>query len=292
MASSRQQHAARTTGPRRWVWKLAALVLITASLIPVGRGAYSLNRRQLNAQLAEVLGCSDDVNEVQSCLRKGADFRTRASDGSTVLHFAAIYGDAAFVSTLVDRGMPVDALAHANRTPLMDACAAGRPDTARELLRRGADPNAASVDQTALGCAISSGNMELIRSLLRAGADPNRALRVHTPLTEAATLNRGDAVELLLRVGVPVDQRNRRGRTATMEAATFGRVDALEVLLRHGASATLKDPAGRDALTLTQQSAPGHLRYLRRIGETPAIIQRAKQNYNTTITWLRSGRVE
>ena len=71
-----------------------------------------------------------------------------------------------------DASCDVDARDAAGATPLVVAAAASRPEAARLLLARGADPNAANArGDAALHWACYRGDVETARALLRAGAD-------------------------------------------------------------------------------------------------------------------------
>ena len=78
-------------------------------------------------------------------------------------------------------------------SPVADAAAKGEVDTVRELLRAGADVNAAQGDgMTALHHAAESNDLELTELLLYAGATVSPSTRLggftplHSPVTSAA----------------------------------------------------------------------------------------------------------
>jgi ankyrin repeat protein len=83
-------------------------------------------------------------------------------------------GDAARVKALLDQGVPVDAKARYDRTPLSFAAARGNVEIVRLLLERGADVKAKDTfyGATALDWAADSGNPEIARLLLAKGAGP------------------------------------------------------------------------------------------------------------------------
>ncbi|MBB0245976.1 ankyrin repeat domain-containing protein [Streptomyces alkaliphilus] len=95
--------------------------------------------------------------------------------------------------------------------PLYAAALAGAPAVARELLRAGADPDAATPGEdgtggTPLGAAAAWNHTAVIRVLLAAGADPRSregpAGHDRTPLEWAERQGFREAAELL-RAGVP-----------------------------------------------------------------------------------------
>ena len=112
-------------------------------------------------------------------LGAGADPNRMGDDGSA-LHLAAMRGNAEMDALLLDRGASLDAHSASQYqkgwTPLMMAATmGGSEECVEELLRRGADLEARSLEEqkTALmEAAWRPNNERIIRRLLEAGADP------------------------------------------------------------------------------------------------------------------------
>lgn len=83
-------------------------------------------------------------------------------------------GDAAAVKALLDQGVPVDAKARYDRTPLSFAADRGNVEIVRMLLEKGADVNAKDTfyGGTALTWAADKGHTDIVRLLLAKGAGP------------------------------------------------------------------------------------------------------------------------
>eukprot|EP00929_Paragymnodinium_shiwhaense_P034330 TRINITY_DN18703_c0_g1_i1.p1 TRINITY_DN18703_c0_g1~~TRINITY_DN18703_c0_g1_i1.p1 ORF type:complete len:615 (+),score=115.78 TRINITY_DN18703_c0_g1_i1:87-1931(+) len=64
----------------------------------------------------------------------GLDWKAEDEDGHTFLHWAALVGNTDFCKVALEKGIPVDALAHNKQTPLMWAVLRGQMGTARTLL--------------------------------------------------------------------------------------------------------------------------------------------------------------
>lgn len=128
--------------------------------------------------------------------------------------------------------------ARATDSPVADA--AERSDTAavRDLLRSGADVNAAQGDgMTALHWAAVNGDEELAGVLLYAGANTESTTRLgaYTPLHLAAREGREAVVATLLERGAAVDAKTSTGVQALHFAAGSGSTGAVNALLAHGA---------------------------------------------------------
>jgi ankyrin repeat protein len=117
------------------------------------------------------------------------------------------------------------AAATAAADPLLaDAIKAGDRQSALEMLKTGADVNAAQPDgSTPLHWAVYRDDIDLVRALLDRGAKANVVnLLGSTPLAEAVKVSNLDLVALLLKAGANVDTANADGETPLMLAARNG----------------------------------------------------------------------
>lgn len=89
-----------------------------------------------------------------------------------------------------------------NNSPLIAAAREGLSDAVRNLIRQGADINAASIDG-------------------------------RTPLIHAATHGRTDVVRLLLESGAEIDAKSRSGGTAMSVAASKGHANIVDLIQEH-----------------------------------------------------------
>lgn len=153
------------------------------------------------------------------------------------------------------------------------AATLGHADSVRQLLAAGASvdrPLSADGD-SALLHALSSGHFAVAEELLGHGANPRRTTKFGTtalhalaaglavsPANEtAATLQSGQAqlqlAERLLARGVPLDTRDRQGRTPLFLTAVYGRTDLVRLLLSHGANPDTRNRRGDSALSFAER---------------------------------------
>ena len=97
-----------------------------------------------------------------------------SADGFTPLHFAAFFNRAEIARDLIRRGAEVDAASHnaMNVTPLHSAAAAHSREIVRLLLEEGASADARQQGGwTALHAAAQNGDIEMVRDLIQHRAD-------------------------------------------------------------------------------------------------------------------------
>ncbi|MCH2475286.1 MAG: ankyrin repeat domain-containing protein [Gemmatimonadetes bacterium] len=132
-------------------------------------------------------------------------------------------------------------------TPVADA--AQRRDIAvvRQLLRQGADVNAAQGDgMTALHWAVRHGDIELGRTIIYAGGDVHAGTRIgrYTPLHMAARAGDVGFVTLLLEANAdPNGMTTNSGATPLHLAAASGDPSVLTELIQAGATVDVKESA-------------------------------------------------
>jgi ankyrin repeat protein len=132
--------------------------------------------------------------------------------------------------------------------PVADAAMRGDVDKVRELLRQGADVNAALPDgMTALHWAAERGDVPLLNVVIAGGALLNPLTRIgdYTPLHLAARQGRTEAVLRLLEAGASARAVTKSGTTALHLAAQGGDAAMVTALLDHGAEVDATESARR-----------------------------------------------
>jgi ankyrin repeat protein len=161
------------------------------------------------------------------------------------LHLAAYFGLVGPVSSLIERGQPVNSRDENGNTALSWAARNGHVKLVEKLLR---EPQIDINSKDKEGCgplswAVQNGHTEIVQKLLieKAPADDRDKTR-HTPLSLAALHGRADAAEALLKTKrVNFDSLHRDMRTPLAYAAEKGHLMVVETLLKYGSNQNIAD---------------------------------------------------
>lgn len=151
---------------------------------------------------------------------------------------------ARWLMTLPAAVLLMGALAYAPDAPVADAAQDGDLDRVKELVRGGADVNAAQGDgMTALHWAAMNGDPALAEVLLYAGAHPESTTRLggYTPLHLASHRGLEPVVRALLAGGSAPDTPTETGVQAVHLAAESGDAGTVRALIERGADVNVKD---------------------------------------------------
>lgn len=139
---------------------------------------------------------------------------------------------AALATVLLWAGAPPE-------SPVADAAMRGKIEEVRDLLRSGADVNAAQGDgMTALHWAAETGNRALAEMVLHAGAHTGVVTRLgdYTPLHLAARNGRAEVVRLLVDAGADLEAPTATGAVTPLHfGAASGNPAVVQALLDGGA---------------------------------------------------------
>lgn len=121
--------------------------------------------------------------------------------------------------------------------------------TVESLLRAGADPNAADMDDSLL-LARQQKDDKMVALLLRFGANPSKSL------LDARNV---EDTQALLRLGAdPNAHVSYDGWTPLMQHCTFGSPEIARFLLAHGGDPTVRDNDGKSILERVDYAAGNH----------------------------------
>jgi ankyrin repeat protein len=140
---------------------------------------------------------------------------------------------------------------------LVDAAFICDVDRVRDLLRRGANPDAPNEEgRPPLVSAVLGGSLPLLELLLGAGADVNaRDPHGWTPLHFAAQEVLPGLAERLIAGGAEINAQDEEGNTPLARAVFFarGRRGIIDLLRRHGAKDDLPNSAGETPRALARR---------------------------------------
>ena len=204
---------------------------------------------------------------VDAIARDARVIDARGTDGATPLMYAALYGDAELLRTMLAAGGNPNAVSDSGATPLL--WAVEDIDKARLLVDAGADPNTSSgFGRTPLSLAtISPAATATAELLLSHGAQPlplalnaaaSHSERLVSQLMAAGAKDKGDAAGTALRTGciacldllVSPGSKLPRGLVNVLPPGSWGSTPQIRTALERGADVNARDPKGRSVLMM------------------------------------------
>ena len=171
------------------------------------------------------------------------------------------------VALIQEKGADVNAVNEEGKSALMEAIYWGHVQTAKWLIKNGANPNYRGgsrmtaipgllVTATPLGVAVSKRNLSMIQVLLDGGADVNAQKYPLSVLQEAALMGKPLIVEMLLKGKAKINNYSTDYGTALMLALRHGKEDVAKLLVEKGARVkhSLERPT-KDGLTSPIEAA-------------------------------------
>ena len=222
-----------------------------------------------------------DAPALDQMLAMGGDPLARSFTGDTALHHAAQNASHGAIRALVAAGADVNVQDLHGSTPLM---AAENADTARLLLKLGADPSITNFDG-ASALHILMRDCENVREVLPLIPDlakqatrtkPDGSTLLH--MLAAGAMREADVEAILEVVGRgAINQINRAGQTPLHRAVSRDR--GIDVLLRNGADPNLADISGETPLMeACRRTKTEVVMQLIAHGADPAMVSKAGDN--------------
>ncbi|AKH19183.1 ankyrin repeat domain-containing protein [Sedimenticola thiotaurini] len=169
---------------------------------------------------------------------QGADINARNAKGESALSIAVGKKNGPVIDILLKHNAEVNVISDDGQTPLFRAAYKNLVEYAKEMLRRGADPNLNPrnpEDGTSLLWAAGTGDLELVEMLLCHGAEINAPGVLHS------TIKHIHIMEYLIREGADVNKKGAWGSTALHMAAYKCEKEVVELLTNSGADIQIKD---------------------------------------------------
>lgn len=163
-----------------------------------------------------------------------------------MLQIAAANRDTETISLLVRYGANPNGCDREGITPLYAATRAQCFESAKVLLKAGADCNLSAGPENAspLSLAASHNILDLVQLYMANGGKPTMIMESgSTALVESINKNVSPkVVEVLLQGGTDANAKNGEGCTAMFQAIQKDRIDLVQLLLDHGANPNLPAP--------------------------------------------------
>lgn len=173
-------------------------------------------------------------------------------EGYPLIHMAIDYGFSDGVKYLLEKGCNPNLIAPNGKTPLCYAAHKKDALLCEELIKKGADVNKITYDETTpLLEAVFSNSLEVANILLANKANPNfKYGKEEYPLICGAIATKNiDMLNLLVKSGANVNAAGNIGQTALHVAASTGYVEGIATLLNEfGANINAKDINGQTPL--------------------------------------------
>jgi ankyrin repeat protein len=187
-----------------------------------------------------------DIGALRALVQRKADVNAAQPDGTTALHWAAVWNNEEAITLLLRAGADVKAMNRYGATPLSEAVTSGSVATVDALLKAGADPKTLTTGdgETVLMTAARAGNVDVVRLLIDRGADVNgrEKYKGQTALMWAAAERHPAVVRLLMEHGADwkvrsFDRETKMPRLSAASAVTplpRGGLPALSFAAREG----------------------------------------------------------
>ncbi|MFC2129705.1 ankyrin repeat domain-containing protein [Bacteroidota bacterium] len=187
--------------------------------------------------------CLDSYNRelAKPLLQQGIDLKGLSiKEKNTLLGYASFAGLTSAVERLLNSGLSINAETYSGYgiTSLMQACQGGQLETAKYLINKGANINAASdIKITPLMFAIDNQHFELAKILIEKGANVNAADESGAGvLIWAIDEDSYEVTKLLISKGADVNAKTNSGTTALQWAKDIGNEEIEKLLLDSGAT--------------------------------------------------------
>lgn len=229
----------------------------------------NLDALQLLLSMRSLEEESIDKDSSRSRVKEGEDATTVDVNGAdvqglTAVSLAAMQGQEAALTLLLDAGAKPDRPAADARAPLHHAAFSGHAKCCKLLLSHGARvdqpsalTNGAGPGQTALLLASAQGHLKVVKTLIKAGANANAPAKDGaTPLIAGASGGHKKVVKYLLASGADPRRRLESGETAAV--VTRDR-DVATLLYMKEYELNAKDKEDEAEAAAGSSGAPGHV---------------------------------
>ena len=179
-----------------------------------------------------------NLNNVRSCIEKGADVNAFNDLKATPLHYACIKNNVPLAQTLIDHGAQINLPGDENNTPLHLACEEGHIKITELLVTHGANIDSLNdSNDTPLHRACEFGHLPIVMLLIKNNAPVNaKNNKSVTSLHLACEGGFLEVAKLLINNKAYVDAINNKGVTPLHLACNSGYLNIVKLLIENGAN--------------------------------------------------------
>lgn len=200
--------------------------------------------------LLHLAAIAGDTAGFSFLLAKGLDIRATDNRGTTVAHAAMESNDLVMLEYLAQHGASLDTGEKNGFTPLFWAVMTGNRDMTLFLLGHGADLNHKTKDGiTPLMIAARRDSLNIVELLVSKGADLKAVEKEGKTALHVAVIGGNQPItSYIAGRNVPLDARDKTGKTPLHYAAIYGYTSIGKMLVEKGADPTITDNEKHDAI--------------------------------------------
>ncbi|KAJ7385762.1 Transient receptor putative cation channel sub A member 1 [Desmophyllum pertusum] len=248
-----------------------------------------VNTRKCNESTAlHIAATKGNLEMAELLISRGAGVNMKDGDSKTPIHRAALFNQTKLIELLVEKEAKVNARDGEGRSPFLNAVAAGHVDSARILLKLGADIRATDLlMKTCVHIAIENEQLKMLDMLLESRPGTLNLYKAdlwdRVPLHYAAKTKDIKILELVLSKDKRLLYRDENQKTPLHLAAESSSSKHVEALARRMSGVNMRDELGRTPLHSAARK--GQRKACVTLINMGAEVDSRDNNYRTPLMW-------
>jgi len=251
--------------------KKKGLTILFTSLLLIGAGIPASPARAPSSKQFFSAIEKGDIKKVSSMLDRGIDINAAGTDGRTALHLAVINNKTDIIALLLTKKPDLNARDKSfGSTPLGYADSKKYKEAVRMLLKEKSDLKTGTLSLPLVFLAVETGDMEIFRLLVDAGIDLNEKVNGYDNTNDVSLLmcavknGNNDIVRFLLEKGADVNYPDSYGDPVIIWAIYYDHPSTAELLLDMAGNINL-NPEGVNGTALGVAERKGYRELAERI---------------------------